>query len=144
MTFYRLVIANLLLVSCGTARFRLNSEYVTQDKGRGKISYERSYDLGAYKWYCRLTAIFYGGSCWTYYLMPFENQADKIVADARNEIRKQLNTSNVNFIEPKIRLSSWDDEPDEVNVFSSGGVENINYKPVLKNTEQVPADEFLR
>jgi hypothetical protein len=144
MSAIRLLICLLILVSCGTVRLRVKSDYKTQDKGGGSLVYEKSYDLGGYKWLCRFTGLMYGGGCWTYNFMPFEGQANKLVDDAKDNVRKKLNTSRVDFFAPYISQISWNDEPE--TIFLSEDVPNssLPIAPRSEGKEKPEEDDFLR
>lgn len=98
--------ALLLLASCSTMHLRLESQYKSP-KGDGKVVYEKSYDLASFPWICGATAIFYGGGCWAYVMMPMVPQEGKFTEDAKAELRKKLEADEVTLVEPEVTRTSW-------------------------------------
>lgn len=95
------------ILSCGTMRLQLKAPYKSQDK-TGFVTYERSYPVGgAIPFWCGITAIFYGGACWTYLAMPLVPQEERIIKDAHSVVNTHLGTTDVILMEPKVQRLSW-------------------------------------
>ena len=148
MSSYRYFLMVFIVVSCSTARFKLKTDYRTQDNQQGNLVFEKSYDLGGYKWSCWLTGLWYGGACWTYNFMPFEAQTERLVADAKIELMRKLNsTGEITFIGPEIRRVSWNDSSTIFNNHSedrSGPMPKTPASMPKVDKDKLPDDEFLR
>lgn len=97
-----------IVTSCSSMHLKLNSDYESP-KGKGNFTFEKSYDLASFPWICGGTAIFFGGGCWAYFMMPMVPQEQKFIEDAKKTLMKKLNTDSVSLIDPEVVRESWFD-----------------------------------
>ncbi len=100
-----------LFLSCSTIRLKVEAPYETS-AGNGKMAFQKSYQLASFPWICGFTAIFYGGGCWAYLVMPMVPQEKKVIEDAKEELKNKLNVTEVTLVEPKVIQLSWVNAPD--------------------------------
>ncbi len=75
----------LSVFSCSTVRLNYRGDIAAKDGSikldATHISYTRSYDLNSQPILCAVTAMYYGGFCWGYLLMPYDSQKLTIYED---------------------------------------------------------------
>lgn len=97
----------LVVMACGTIRLQVKSPYKSS-QGTGFITYERTYDVsGGMPFWCGLSAIFYGGACWAYLLMPFPPDKEHVLKDATADLNSQLSSTDAVLEAPEIKRLSW-------------------------------------
>lgn len=119
----------LSMTGCGTIRLRYKGEIQTDKNEKAHFTYLKSYDVtSAQSTTCALTAIFLGGACWFYLVMPTVNQANEIKKDADAQLLKTMKGQKFTKVEEIVTQESWSsgevdarliyltDTPDETKV----------------------------
>lgn len=106
MKFFHLLSLTTILASCSSMHMKMDSAYESP-KGKGKVTFEKTYDLASFPYICGATAIFFGGGCWAYLAMPMVPQEQEFLDDAKKSLKEKLGTDDVTFIEPEVRREHW-------------------------------------
>lgn len=104
MKKFFLLAVSLLLLSCSSIRMKYESDILVEGQKTQHFVYENSYPVGgAHAPLCGITAIFLGGSCWYYLVMPTVQQKQIIAEDADDFLKKKMGPAK--FEEEKIKVS---------------------------------------
>jgi len=110
--FLALTIVCSFNVGCNTLRLRYMATSQDSPKGPQNVHVEKSYPVGgAIVPLCYITAIFYGGACWFYTVMPTVLQKNKIKEDARKLAAKQLSIPPESLKDETVERISWGTGP---------------------------------
>lgn len=104
-----LVIA-LFLSSCTSIRMQYDAELKTEDGRTGSYVYQKSYDTSSIAVFCGLSAIFFGGACWYYVVMPTVPQENQTSKDALTHLDALLKDSNYEIVSSHTDKISWSSE----------------------------------
>lgn len=124
----KIITTLLLLSSCTTARFSLDSTVKSkQDNTLQALHYEKSYDLG---YLCPATAILYGGYCWAYLGFPNEEQKAAVIKDLQTKLNEKYGVGNWELNSPPlIQKKNWEKLDEEFSF------------PALKVSNKIKAEE---
>ena len=102
--------ASLLIGSgCSTIRMSYDAHVQTTDGHSGDFEYEASYDVGSYPVLCGLTAIFFGGACWFYVVMPTSGQKTQVKHDAEAKLDALMSGREYTLSEKETHQLGWGD-----------------------------------
>jgi hypothetical protein len=104
-----LVIA-LFLSSCTSIRMQYDAELKTEDGRTGSYVYQKSYDTSSIAVFCGLSAIFFGGACWYYTVMPTVPQENQTRKDALKNLDSLLKDSNYEVVSSHTDKIGWSGE----------------------------------
>jgi len=119
----------LLLNSCLSLRLSYTGNVVTEDNKKHAFVYQDSVGTKLEGITCGLTAIFYGGTCWLFALMPYPSQREYVASMARDNLESR-------FQKTKFKLSNTSVEKYGYNAFANSPYVVLN-PPVGENYTQV-------
>lgn len=118
MKLISLALTLVLLSSCSSIRMQYYTEIKTTEGKTAKFRYRQSYDVSPHDTLCGLTAIFLGGACWFYLVMPTVNQQQAIREDGERELSKQLKGGKYEPVRAGASQAGWGTvEPEALLVF---------------------------
>lgn len=109
----RIVAAALFfsLSACSSMRLRYGAQ-VESDGQEKRFTYENSYDVGGgIPTICALTAIFLGGACWYYLVMPTVPDQKKAQDDGEAALKKEMGQKLYSVKSYQVDLHGWKSEP---------------------------------
>jgi len=99
-------------MGCGTIRMRYDSDLQTPEGKTAHYVYEKSYEIPLYPTLCGLSAIFFGGACWFYLVMPTVHQDDFVTKDALSSLDQRLKTDKYKITRQRLSRVNWEDQPE--------------------------------
>jgi len=115
-----LVFSILMFVGCGTIRLDYRGEVIAKNGKPSQYRMKKSYQLeGPDKTFCALTAVFLGGYCWYYLVMPTTQQSARIENDAKLSLAKKLGENQFTLARKSVKVDGWSEGPDESVITSS-------------------------
>jgi hypothetical protein len=103
-----LLILLIAALGCSTIRLNYQSKFEAADGRKGQYHMVKSYEIGGpYSTLCPLTAIFIGGACWFYLVMPTVNQTQEIEADAETKLNQTLGAGKYKIVSSSVERESW-------------------------------------
>lgn len=101
----------LLTSSCSSIRMRYAADLETGDGRKGTYVFEKSYTVETFPVFCGVTAIFLGGACWFYLVMPTVPQVNKMQNDAHAQLEELLGPSTTYTIRAsQTDRMNWEDQ----------------------------------
>ena len=98
--------------ACSTIRMRYDADIETAAGKTGTYRFEKSYDVsGGQSVFCGLSAIFFGGACWFYLVMPTTLQISTVTADAEKALNQDLGNNEATIQSFRVKSSGWNDAP---------------------------------
>jgi hypothetical protein len=123
------------LGGCGHVELEYRGELELEDGREGTFVYNASYDTGGHQIACVLTAIFYGGWCWSYLAMPMTDQENDIRRDTESFIERRFD-GKAEVTYGRAHRLSWEDVRARAKVKVKGEptqkVENPDADPEAK------------
>lgn len=105
-----IVLALLIFINgCSSVRLTYKGNYTSEDGRVGQVTYTNSYPVGKTHVYCLITAVAFGGACWSYFNMPFPEHIDAVSSDAQGFVARQLKTSKVSVTRSYVERINWED-----------------------------------
>jgi len=96
-----------LLTGCSTIRMKYSAPYEAPGGKTRRAVYEKGYPVGGIDVLCPLTAVFFGGACWFYTVMPTVRQKNMIRADATIVFAKKLPGARIDQDEEVIESTGY-------------------------------------
>lgn len=135
----------VMLESCGTITLQ-SSGRVNVDSSSYTYYFTKSYPISKKdRWLCGLTAVIYGGWCWTFYSMPNDEQSAQFKLDLKEKLSKEKPGKQF-FYSDTPEKSSWDEAPENLTLspyepFNPETFADGKYSYILKNEIVVLSDE---
>ena len=111
----KLALALLLLVfttSCSHIRMGYDAQVKRESGAVSAYHFEKTYDTGSMPTFCGVTAIFLGGACWFYLVMPTTPQEADVTADAKSRLEQLLSPASYEILRPRTDRVSWEEQPE--------------------------------
>lgn len=110
---------------CSSMRLQYAAKIETTDGKRGKFTYEKSYNTRSLKIWCPLTAIFYGGACWFYLVMPTTGDNEIARSDAYESLDQLIGDGKYVIKSEKLSRLSWSggEATHELSFYSGEGAQ---------------------
>ncbi len=99
--------AALVLTSCSSVRLRSESVIQLENGQSATHDFEKSYDLGSIPVLCGVSAIFFGGACWYYLVLPTVNQKTELRQDADRDLERILGGKTFSYQEQTLGRAGW-------------------------------------
>lgn len=107
----------ILSMGCSTIRMKYDGSVTTKDGRKADYRLSKSYTLaGPDAALCGLTAIFLGGYCWYYTVMPTTGQSAQIEADAKLRLNQTYGEGNYTLTRKVVSVESWREAGEESTV----------------------------
>jgi hypothetical protein len=91
-----------------------------------EVIYEESVDTTFHAVACIATGLFYGGWCWTYFLMPYSWQEAELRDSARAAIRKRFKGKKPRLLDGRTTRVGWHwDDPELLVLASDDGDDDV-------------------
>ena len=108
----------VLATACSTVRMKYESTIIADSNQRQKFIYVNSYPVGgAHAVLCGATAIFLGGYCWFYLVMPTTVQSEQLKEDAANALKTKLGEKQYEERRIFVERVSFSEGPSEVFLY---------------------------
>jgi hypothetical protein len=107
-----LCLLGIFFCACSTIRMQYQGDVDTADGKTQHYVYEKSYEIPLFPTLCPVTAIFLGGACWYYLVMPTVQQGQMVTADAHTAIAKQFKSTGLKPSKESADRVSWDQKPE--------------------------------
>ena len=107
---HALVLVTLLSFSaCATQRLRYTAQFETEGAAK-RFEFQKSYEVGGgIPTLCGLTAIFFGGACWYYLVMPTVPDQAQAAKDGEAALKKLLGEKPYAVKGTAVDLMGWDE-----------------------------------
>ena len=135
------LICLFLLTACSTTRLKYEATLVDDYFHTAQFEYQNSYAIEDKAQKCWMTAIFLGGTCWTYLGGPDELLKEKLKLDAYNKVEEIFGPNNFKHRNISIDRYGWNDLPEDY-AFPSGSPLKNNY-PFLHHEQESQKDPRL-
>jgi len=100
-----LTVVTMNLVACSTIRLNYDAK-VKNDKGEtARYNYQKSYKITASAIVCGVTAVIYGGWCWSYLFRPFANDITNVSTDASIDL--ETKHAGYHVVSENVTRESW-------------------------------------
>ncbi len=118
-----LILLFSLLVGCTHATFKYEANLQHENLGNYEFIYSHTYPTENEYW-CGFTAMFYGGSCWSYLSMPNSEQADLLTFNALAELNKQIGDNHYKINRATLSRVNWGHGTTQNTLVALGPISN--------------------
>ncbi len=121
------------MLGCTSIRMRYEADVENGDNGEaGHYTYEKSYSTTGSAVSCWISAVFYGGWCWTYLAKPWGNETGALISDAQTELHSRYKFGQIILKSESTMKVNWE-----------SGSTTSNFIPYQKFKEK-PSNSTLR
>lgn len=113
----------VLVNQCTHVALNYDADVITADQQRATYRFSSSYptNLGLL---CGVTFWFYGGLCWSFLLMPFDNHRALTEQDARRDLAQRFGAGGYQVQNSRVTMAGWQARPQEGRVYGLQAAEH--------------------
>lgn len=111
-----IALAFIFSTGCSSIRMKYEGDFKTNDGKAGTVTAEKTYPLNGDETICIATAIFLGGYCWYYLVMPTVPQTKQMEADVKISLGETLKSENYTLTTVSNKRLSWDAGDDKIEI----------------------------